>query len=753
MFYRILTKNGIENTNIDGARDHNFNAGRRSGIVKGALNQGNFYVSSSGSDAGHTVILDTCELRLCGHRVVIDEATYWSFRDLPLIPQRYSLVAQVIVDNSENVTFDLFLQSVDTPLIQDNLDKTGTGTYQLEIGRYTQQTDGTITDVVRTADLITGGISDYNGGAINIGNVTTNTLESGMEAEVDVEERFEPEDKKTYTDFTFSIPKGDQGIQGIQGEKGETGATGNGIISISKTGTSKLVDTYTISFTSGATTTFQVTNGKGITKIEKTATSGLVDTYTITFNDTTTNTFQVTNGAKGDKGDKGDTGVTPNITATATTLPAGSSATVTKSGTAENPAFAFGIPKGDKGDTGASAGFGTPTATIDSNVGTPSVTITASGSDTSKVFNFAFKNIKGEKGDKGDTGATGATPNISVSATTLSAGSAATATISGSAESPTITFGIPKGDKGDSGTVVSVAGEEKTSINTDITPIASSENLITSGGVHDYPAVTFAESERQKSKNLLNPKLLIQGATVFANGNFSDDTTYVTTSQKINVEPNSQIVVSANIGIDADAGFVFFNNGSYVGYAKGVVSTIVPSNANQVVLNFHATGITPQSITTPQLEYGSVATDYQSYNGAIVHEKDIADVEHIETIYNIRTKNVLNGVAYTNGIPIGTNIVSNEFAGYKKFIIISSRNADIVTTELNIFNDYANVSGNTVLDQSGDYLVIHSFAFNKSDNSFTFSQGGYMYVNDGASTFTKETADSNNLIVEILGVK
>ena len=50
-----------------------------------------------------------------------------------------------------------------------------------------------------------------------------------------------------------------------------------------------------------------------------------------------------------------------------------------------------------------------------------------------------------------------------------------------------------------SGTVVSVAGEEKTSINTDTTPTANSSNLVTSGGVHDYPAVTFAESERQKS--------------------------------------------------------------------------------------------------------------------------------------------------------------------------------------------------------------------------------------------------------------
>lgn len=76
----------------------------------------------------------------------------------------------------------------------------------------------------------------------------------------------------------------------------KTGVDGNGIASIEKTGTSGLVDTYTITFTSGSKTTFTVTNGKGISSIAKTGTSGLVDTYTITFNDGTTSTFTVTNG-------------------------------------------------------------------------------------------------------------------------------------------------------------------------------------------------------------------------------------------------------------------------------------------------------------------------------------------------------------------------------------------------------------------------------------------------------------------------
>lgn len=57
-------------------------------------------------------------------------------------------------------------------------------------------------------------------------------------------------------------PQGDTGATGETGPQGPTGPTGNGISNITKTGTSGLVDTYTITYTDGTTSTFTVTNGR-----------------------------------------------------------------------------------------------------------------------------------------------------------------------------------------------------------------------------------------------------------------------------------------------------------------------------------------------------------------------------------------------------------------------------------------------------------------------------------------------------------
>jgi hypothetical protein len=74
------------------------------------------------------------------------------------------------------------------------------------------------------------------------------------------------------------------------------GGNGKGISKIEKTGTSGLVDTYTITYTDGSKTTYQVTNGNGIDHIAKTSTSGTTDTYTIYYTDGTTWTYDVENG-------------------------------------------------------------------------------------------------------------------------------------------------------------------------------------------------------------------------------------------------------------------------------------------------------------------------------------------------------------------------------------------------------------------------------------------------------------------------
>lgn len=65
--------------------------------------------------------------------------------------------------------------------------------------------------------------------------------------------------------YDITCPKGPQGAPGADGQDGADGADGApgvGIASITKTATAGLVDTYTITYTNGTTSTFTVTNGQ-----------------------------------------------------------------------------------------------------------------------------------------------------------------------------------------------------------------------------------------------------------------------------------------------------------------------------------------------------------------------------------------------------------------------------------------------------------------------------------------------------------
>lgn len=104
------------------------------------------------------------------------------------------------------------------------------------------------------------------------------------------------------------------------------------------------------------------------------------------------------------------------------------------------------VLSGPQGEAGVSAGFGPPTATVDANVGIPSVTVTSSGSDTEKIFNFYFKNLKGETGDKGADGKNAAVISVAAQLTEGWSGSQApytqTIAVSGVTEASTVVIDV-----------------------------------------------------------------------------------------------------------------------------------------------------------------------------------------------------------------------------------------------------------------------------------------------------------------------
>ena len=154
-----------------------------------------------------------------------------------------------------------------------------------------------------------------------------------------------------------------------------------------------------------------------------------------------------TGGPKGDKGDKGDTGATgpqgPQGNAatvsvgSTTTLPVGYDATVTNSGSIYNAILDFGIPQGPQGPQGAKGEKG----------------------DTG---------AQGETGPRGPQGEKGTNATVYIgTTTTLNPGSQATVYNSGTDSNAVLNFGIPKGEKGDTGpmpTIAQTTGQSTTEV-------------------------------------------------------------------------------------------------------------------------------------------------------------------------------------------------------------------------------------------------------------------------------------------------
>lgn len=176
-------------------------------------------------------------------------------------------------------------------------------------------------------------------------------------------------------------------------------------------------------------------------------------------------------GSQGPEGPAGAPGEAATVSVgTTTTLPAGSSATVTNTGTTSDAVFNFGIPKGDKGDKGDAGAGLVITGSVATYADLPN---DLGPEDAGKAYfveadgklyvwsgtqfpadgeGSQFEGPQGPAGQDGQDGADGQAATITVgSTTTLTPGSSATVTNSGTTSAAILDFGIPAGAKGETG--------------------------------------------------------------------------------------------------------------------------------------------------------------------------------------------------------------------------------------------------------------------------------------------------------------
>lgn len=290
------------------------------------------------------------------------------------------------------------------------------------------------------------GVSKGTSGVVDLGTVltggsqtTTSTADGGSNVYT-----FSDNSTITVKNGTKGS-KGDIGPQGPQGEKGDTGTAATisvGTVTTGAAGTNAAVTNAGTS--SAAKLNFTIPRGANGTN----GTSAAWFTGTaVTGTSTTAVTVSVTGSKAGD-------------------MYLNTSTYNVYSATAANSwVYKCNIKgaTGSTGSSGAAAGFGTPTATVDANTGTPSVTVTATGTNTAKVFNFAFKNLKGKDGTNGTNGVT---PTIKAAAgANIGAVGTPSVTAATSGTTTTFTFNNLKGAKGEPGTNATTTAVATTTAN------------------------------------------------------------------------------------------------------------------------------------------------------------------------------------------------------------------------------------------------------------------------------------------------
>lgn len=148
MYNKILESNGVEIEIVDGGAFNDFSAGGKSGIVSGVLDECKITFVSNILTVGKGLLL------IKGIRVKILDPIDFSLQGNPAVPINYQLVARIVLSPDRSISFNLFTDTTQN-LVNDAIYKTEQGTYDLRLATFIHATDGSISNLVVTADVLT----------------------------------------------------------------------------------------------------------------------------------------------------------------------------------------------------------------------------------------------------------------------------------------------------------------------------------------------------------------------------------------------------------------------------------------------------------------------------------------------------------------------------------------------------------------------------------------------------------------------
>ena len=213
--------------------------------------------------------------------------------------------------------------------------------------------------------------------------------------------------------------------------------------------------------------------------------------------------------------------------------------------------------------------------------------------------------------------------------------------------------------------------------------------------------VVFADAERQKSKNLI-PFPYYDGNSKTHNGitfTVNNDQSVSVSGSITNHDSNAVMYLAWDMPLKAGTYSTFIDSSNadisiivWIGdnYCSGEFTLSSDTTAKIYLQVVRASTQTFNTTVKFMLCEGGIDTDWQPYSGAIVHEKEIENIEHIESIYDMTSSDSNINKGYTAGKQFDDNATEMpiNLGDYKKLrLCFKLYNQEIVYFDFGIPNN------------------------------------------------------------------